>query len=210
MEPIGKVDARKLAAFVQGRAEYTRVFPGLLRVVGTKVESQLAARFPGIRGVVGEDVREQAKALLPQYGDHPPLDWVAFAFAGLRPWEVHVGVVWNFSTWPVTYRVGFHLGYDLMRAESRFRDLPWKELVGADVEFVDVRPMNEVQWDDPPRRPDLNRLDAVVAHIVGRAVRYYEAVAPHVAALRRELASRRGLRKASGRAGRARGRTRRP
>lgn len=201
MESIGKANARKLAAYVRGRAEYARLFPRLLRVVGMEVESQLAGRFPGIRGVVGEDVREQAKALLPEYADHPPLDWVAFGFAGLRPWEIHVGVVWNFSAWPVTYRVGFHLGYDLMRSARRFRRLPWRKMVGGEVEFVDVRGMHEVQWDDPPRRPDLSRLDAVVAHVVGRAVRYYEAVAPHVAGLRREPASWRGLRKGSERAG---------
>ena len=201
MESIGKVDARKLAAFVRGRAEYARVFPRLYRVVGAEVESRLAARFPGVRGVVGEDVREQAKALLPQYRDHPPLDWVAFGFAGLNPWHIHVGVVWAFSAWPVTYRVGFHLGYDLMRAERRFRDLPWKKMVGAGGQFVDVRGMHEIQWDDPPHRPDLTRLDDIMEQIVGRAVRYYEAVAPHVVALRREVTSRRTSSEGSRRAG---------
>jgi hypothetical protein len=167
-----------IEAYVRGRKAYDSAFPKFYDVVAERVVAALGSQYLQIEPVVG--TRDQAGALarFPELRDAPPLDWVAFGFAGIDMYDLHVGNVLQFSEWPVTYRQGLHIAdklYELARHDVDAID--WQQSVGLEPTYLHQVGVREHQWLDPVREFDFTDLDAQAEKMVKRVIAYYEAAA---------------------------------
>ena len=148
------------------------------RRIGRLVEAELMQRFPEARAHVGADVRDEALERQPQFNGDPPVDWVAFSFAGLVMWDVHVGVVCDLSAAVPTCHVGFHTSDQFWpEFEEAIETLEWETCLGARPSLVRAGDVREQQFRDLAVPLLLDDLCSEAQRLASRAVCYYVAVA---------------------------------
>jgi len=176
MARLGSVSSKLIEAYVEGRKAYDSLFPKFYDVVAERVVAALGLKYPQIEPVVGPRDRAGVVARFPELGDAPALDWVAFGFAGMDMYDLHVGTVLQFSEWPVTYRQGLHIADNLYElARSDVEAIDWQQSVGLEPTYLHRVAIREHQWLDPVREFDFTDPDAQAEKMVERVIKYYEA-----------------------------------
>jgi len=167
------VDISRLESCVSNMSEYNKVFPGFILAVGEKVKKQLEGDFLKMQVWAGPYARENIKLLHPQMKEPYYLDWVCFGFEGYPAEDAHVGILFDVSKWPITYRIGVHALEDIWKSnEQKIRE----EIsnMGEGLQEYAFQPaFKEYQLNDTAVTLDCAALDQALIDISHRAVELY-------------------------------------
>jgi hypothetical protein len=185
---VQEVNVEKIQSHVQSIKEFQTFAKELFISVGEEAKRRLSLRFEGV------DYKYQL-ARLPEviakfekvYGEAPIIGWVAMSFADHASHRVHIGILLNYGTWPLTYTVGFHLLEDEFQQVSANVDaLDWDESVGLQTTYQYSKPNGEHMFNSLELELDLLSLTESKEKIVELIVKYYEQAAPIVKMLKQQ------------------------
>lgn len=173
------VDTKKLQAYVEGKKELGKIFPGFIEQVGKEVEAVLRPEFPGVQPWLGPTGTRKILEYNPDMKEPIYLDWVCFGFEGHQPNVAHVGVLFDLDNWPFTCRIGIHALEDVWVGCADQVKAKQKELE-ENMIYEEQKAYKEHQLNDPRRVLDLGNLDAELEGIVRRVCFLYRTYNPIV------------------------------
>jgi hypothetical protein len=191
VKQIKSVSPELIKGYIVGKEAYQQVFPSIYYAIASKVEEKLGEAYPALEAVVGPDDKQALMAKFPEKGEEVPLDWVAFGFYGIDMYHIHIGILVDVASWPVTWVVGLHVMDRYLSEEElelvlpRIREIEWSSAVGQEPRYVYAESVCEHRWLDPVRELKFGQLDEEVAYMADRACRFYSAAAPSAALLSR-------------------------
>lgn len=182
MFELDKYYREKIKNHIETRKEFKEFVTTLFTTIGEKVKHNLSADYPEVeyKYLISRSPEVIAK-FEKEYGQAPDVGWVAMSFHGHSLYSVHIGTLFDFGYWPITYSIGFHI---LDREWQQFRkhidSLEWENHLGLLPNYEYCKPNGEHMYNDREKELLLKDLDQQIDEIVKRISQYYTTVAPIV------------------------------
>ncbi|WP_066392593.1 hypothetical protein [Neobacillus mesonae] len=186
MTLVQEVNVEQIRSHVESIKEFQTFAKELFVSVGEEAKRRLSLRYEGV-GYKYQLARlpEVSAKFEKEYGVAPIIGWVAMSFAGHDQPQVHIGTLFNYGTWPITYTVGFHLLEDeYQQVTTEVHRVDWDELVGLQTTYQYSKPNGEHMFNSQDIELDLQSLTESKEKMVEQIVKYYEQGVPIVEKLK--------------------------